>query len=153
MITNEVFSCFVFYAVLLVLKMYVIAVITGQVRLRKKVSDFEWEGAAAEESHFDNLICFTDVMFLGFFPPPSPQNNRLSPTPRTRWDMEAYSITERTRTWRDAGGNESNTSISKVWLLFLVLFWGVEKQTNKKITFEYIITEASKGEWGIQTVK
>ncbi|XP_061589286.1 prostaglandin E synthase [Cololabis saira] len=36
MIRNEVFSCFVFYAVLLVTKMYVIAIITGQVRLRKK---------------------------------------------------------------------------------------------------------------------
>lgn len=36
MIRNEVFSCFVFYAVLLVIKMYIIAIITGQVRLRKK---------------------------------------------------------------------------------------------------------------------
>ncbi|KAM3600344.1 uncharacterized protein V6R79_021750 [Siganus canaliculatus] len=36
MLRNEVFSCFVFYAVLLVIKMYVIAIITGQVRLRKK---------------------------------------------------------------------------------------------------------------------
>ncbi|XP_072227421.1 prostaglandin E synthase [Leuresthes tenuis] len=36
MIKNQVFSCFVFYAVLLVIKMYVIAIITGQVRLRKK---------------------------------------------------------------------------------------------------------------------
>uniref|UniRef100_A0A3Q0QYD1 Prostaglandin E synthase n=1 Tax=Amphilophus citrinellus TaxID=61819 RepID=A0A3Q0QYD1_AMPCI len=36
MLRNPVFSCFVFYGVLLVLKMYVIAVITGQVRLRKK---------------------------------------------------------------------------------------------------------------------
>ncbi|KAF6729085.1 Prostaglandin E synthase [Oryzias melastigma] len=36
MIRNEVFSCFLFYAVLLILKMYVIAIITGQVRLRKK---------------------------------------------------------------------------------------------------------------------
>ncbi|CAG5867653.1 unnamed protein product [Menidia menidia] len=36
MIRNRVFSCFVFYAVLLVIKMYVIAIITGQVRLRKK---------------------------------------------------------------------------------------------------------------------
>ncbi|XP_036974274.1 prostaglandin E synthase [Acanthopagrus latus] len=36
MIRNEVFSCFVFYGVLLVLKMYIIAIITGQVRLRKK---------------------------------------------------------------------------------------------------------------------
>lgn len=39
MIRNEVFSCFVFYAVLLVVKMYVIAIITGQVRLRKKARD------------------------------------------------------------------------------------------------------------------
>nr|UDM84153.1 prostaglandin E synthase [Sillago sihama] len=36
LIRNEVFSCFVFYSVLLVMKMYVIAIITGQVRLRKK---------------------------------------------------------------------------------------------------------------------
>ncbi|XP_059214287.1 prostaglandin E synthase [Centropristis striata] len=36
MIRNEVFSCFVFYGVLLVIKMYVIAIVTGQVRLRKK---------------------------------------------------------------------------------------------------------------------
>ncbi|XP_076014735.1 prostaglandin E synthase [Genypterus blacodes] len=36
MIRNEVFSCFVFYGVLLVMKMYVIAIVTGQVRLRKK---------------------------------------------------------------------------------------------------------------------
>ncbi|XP_054469045.1 prostaglandin E synthase [Anoplopoma fimbria] len=36
LIRNEVFSCFVFYGVLLVMKMYVIAIVTGQVRLRKK---------------------------------------------------------------------------------------------------------------------
>ncbi|KAM6985446.1 prostaglandin E synthase [Aplochiton taeniatus] len=36
MILNEVFSCFVFYSVLLVLKMYIVAIITGQLRLRKK---------------------------------------------------------------------------------------------------------------------
>ncbi|XP_006796856.1 prostaglandin E synthase [Neolamprologus brichardi] len=36
MLRNSVFSCFVFYGVLLVLKMYIIAVITGQIRLRKK---------------------------------------------------------------------------------------------------------------------
>ncbi|XP_078128003.1 prostaglandin E synthase [Sander vitreus] len=36
LIRNEVFSCFVFYGVLLVIKMYIIAIITGQVRLRKK---------------------------------------------------------------------------------------------------------------------
>ena len=37
MLGNPVFSCFVFYATLLILKMYIIAIITGQVRLRKKV--------------------------------------------------------------------------------------------------------------------
>ncbi|XP_044031413.1 prostaglandin E synthase [Siniperca chuatsi] len=36
MIRNEVFSCYVFYGVLLVIKMYILAIITGQVRLRKK---------------------------------------------------------------------------------------------------------------------
>ncbi|XP_013983188.1 prostaglandin E synthase [Salmo salar] len=36
MLENKVFSCFVFYSVLLVIKMYIIAIITGQVRLRKK---------------------------------------------------------------------------------------------------------------------
>lgn len=37
MITSDVFSCFVFYGALMVLKMYAVAIITGQVRLRKKV--------------------------------------------------------------------------------------------------------------------
>ncbi|XP_029300637.1 prostaglandin E synthase [Cottoperca gobio] len=36
LIRNEVFSCFVFYGVILVMKIYIIAIITGQVRLRKK---------------------------------------------------------------------------------------------------------------------
>ncbi|XP_036386087.1 prostaglandin E synthase [Megalops cyprinoides] len=36
MLDNEVFASFVFYSTLLVLKMYIIAIITGQVRLRKK---------------------------------------------------------------------------------------------------------------------
>nr|XP_040053015.1 prostaglandin E synthase [Gasterosteus aculeatus aculeatus] len=35
-ITSEAFSCFLFYGVLLVVKMYILAIITGQVRLRKK---------------------------------------------------------------------------------------------------------------------
>lgn len=48
MIRNEVFSCFVFYGVLLVLKMYIIAIITGQVRLRKKVSGCIREQRSAE---------------------------------------------------------------------------------------------------------
>ncbi|KAG2469494.1 PTGES synthase, partial [Polypterus senegalus] len=34
---NDVFSSFVFYATLLVIKMYAIAILTGQLRLRKKV--------------------------------------------------------------------------------------------------------------------
>lgn len=45
MLGNEVFSCFVFYGVLLVLKMYAIAIITGQVRLRKKVSHSDLRGS------------------------------------------------------------------------------------------------------------
>ncbi|KAG9281778.1 prostaglandin E synthase [Astyanax mexicanus] len=36
MLENPVFSCFVFYSTLLILKMYIIAIITGQVRLRRK---------------------------------------------------------------------------------------------------------------------
>ncbi|XP_023663634.1 prostaglandin E synthase [Paramormyrops kingsleyae] len=36
MLDNKVFASFAFYSVLLIFKMYVIAVITGQVRLRKK---------------------------------------------------------------------------------------------------------------------
>jgi prostaglandin-E synthase 1 len=38
MLRSDVFSCFVFYAVLLILKMYFLAILTGQLRLRKKVS-------------------------------------------------------------------------------------------------------------------
>ncbi|XP_063792533.1 prostaglandin E synthase isoform X1 [Pseudophryne corroboree] len=33
---NEVFLSFVFYSTLLILKMYILAIITGQIRLRKK---------------------------------------------------------------------------------------------------------------------
>lgn len=36
MIENEAFSSFAFFGTLLVIKMYIIAIITGQVRLRKK---------------------------------------------------------------------------------------------------------------------
>ncbi|CAL8341873.1 unnamed protein product [Arctogadus glacialis] len=36
MLRSDVFSCFVFYAVLLILKMYFLAILTGQLRLRKK---------------------------------------------------------------------------------------------------------------------
>ncbi|XP_068190282.1 prostaglandin E synthase [Antennarius striatus] len=34
--TNDVFRCFLFYAVILVLKMFAVAVIVGQMRLRRK---------------------------------------------------------------------------------------------------------------------
>ncbi|XP_067825990.1 prostaglandin E synthase [Heptranchias perlo] len=33
---NQVFACFTFYSTLLILKMYVVAIITGQLRLRRK---------------------------------------------------------------------------------------------------------------------
>ncbi|KAJ0012967.1 hypothetical protein NQD34_017301 [Periophthalmus magnuspinnatus] len=36
LLNNQVFCCFVFYAVLLVIKMYIISIIVGQLRLRKK---------------------------------------------------------------------------------------------------------------------
>ncbi|NXS70716.1 PTGES synthase, partial [Pandion haliaetus] len=36
MIENKVFMSFTFYSTILILKMYVVAIITGQVRLRKK---------------------------------------------------------------------------------------------------------------------
>ncbi|NWX53383.1 PTGES synthase, partial [Promerops cafer] len=36
MMENEVFLSFTFYSTILILKMYVVAIITGQVRLRKK---------------------------------------------------------------------------------------------------------------------
>ncbi|XP_074871181.1 prostaglandin E synthase [Carettochelys insculpta] len=36
MMENEVFASFTFYSTILILKMYVLAIITGQVRLRKK---------------------------------------------------------------------------------------------------------------------
>ncbi|XP_076868011.1 prostaglandin E synthase [Brachyhypopomus gauderio] len=36
MLWSPVFSCFAFYSTLLILKMYIIAIITGQLRLRKK---------------------------------------------------------------------------------------------------------------------
>ncbi|XP_065149507.2 prostaglandin E synthase [Paramisgurnus dabryanus] len=36
MLESEVSMCFIFYSTLLILKMFIIAIITGQVRLRKK---------------------------------------------------------------------------------------------------------------------
>lgn len=37
MLQNEVLLCFAFYSTILIVKMFVVAIITGQVRLRKKV--------------------------------------------------------------------------------------------------------------------
>lgn len=102
MIRNEVFSCFVFYGVLLVLKMYVIAIITGQVRLRKKVSE-------SESGERRNLILQISLGTSKLWLMPSfllfPE--RRLPTPRTRWDMEGCSFTERIHMWRGAGGERA----------------------------------------------
>lgn len=38
MLQDQVFASFVFFATLLILKMYAVAILTGQVRLRRKVS-------------------------------------------------------------------------------------------------------------------
>ena len=83
MIRNEVFSCFVFYGVLLVLKMYIIAIITGQVRLRKKVSGCIREQRSAEIcscgvviSAAGNFLSYKVSFFFSL--------DRLLPTPRTR---------------------------------------------------------------------
>ncbi|XP_043534242.1 prostaglandin E synthase-like [Chiloscyllium plagiosum] len=55
-LTNEVFCSFVFYAVLLLIKMFALAVLTGQVRLRKKAF------ANPEDAlrHGDLKLCRTD---------------------------------------------------------------------------------------------
>ncbi|XP_049460628.1 prostaglandin E synthase [Epinephelus fuscoguttatus] len=80
MIRNEVFSCFVFYGVLLVIKMYVIAIITGQVRLRKKAFanpedalrhgglQFHREDPDVERcrrAHFNDMENILPFLFLG----------------------------------------------------------------------------------------
>ncbi|KAM9440960.1 prostaglandin E synthase [Clarias gariepinus] len=56
MLGNPVFSCFVFYSTLLILKMYTIAVITGQVRLRKKA----FANPEDAERHGGVQFCRTD---------------------------------------------------------------------------------------------
>lgn len=112
MLRNSVFSCFVFYGVLLVLKMYVIAVITGQIRLRKKVSELLYMQlevkccvSFSSSCLFSGgklfFVCFY-CLFFRFFP------ERLLPTPRTRWDTEVYSITEKIHMWKDAGGERAD---------------------------------------------
>ncbi|XP_017315210.1 prostaglandin E synthase [Ictalurus punctatus] len=56
MLENPVFSCFVFYSTMLILKMYTIAVITGQVRLRKKA----FANPEDAERHGGAQFCRTD---------------------------------------------------------------------------------------------
>ncbi|GAA6103354.1 prostaglandin E synthase [Tachysurus ichikawai] len=80
MLENSVFSCFVFYSILLILKMYTIAVITGQVRLRKKAfanpEDAERHGGAqfcrtdpyverCRRAHFNAMENILPFIFLG----------------------------------------------------------------------------------------
>lgn len=67
---NQVFSCFVFYGVLLVMKMYIIAIITGQMRLRKKVSDYDLERRTIAEkaAWVQHRETFTDNLFSFLFP-------------------------------------------------------------------------------------
>lgn len=55
-LSNPVFSCFVFYSTLLILKMYTIAIITGQVRLRKKA----FANPEDAERHGGLQFCRTD---------------------------------------------------------------------------------------------
>ncbi|KAK2816385.1 hypothetical protein Q7C36_022656 [Tachysurus vachellii] len=80
MLENSVFSCFVFYSILLILKMYTIAFITGQVRLRKKAfanpEDAERHGGAqffrtdpyverCRRAHFNAMENILPFIFLG----------------------------------------------------------------------------------------
>lgn len=121
-IRNEVFSCFVFYGVLLVIKMYVIAIVTGQVRLRKKVSDScRCIPTLTQTSDFN----FNWSKMFYFFLNPE----RLLPTPKTRWDTEVCSTTERIHTWKDAGGESAESLIywksqchDMLWL-YLTCIW------------------------------
>ncbi|XP_040012591.1 prostaglandin E synthase isoform X2 [Xiphias gladius] len=80
MIRNEAFSCFVFYGVLLVVKMYTIAIVTGQIRLRKKAFanpedalrhgglQFHREDPSVERcrrAHLNDLENILPFLFLG----------------------------------------------------------------------------------------
>lgn len=101
MINDEVFSCFVFYGVLLVLKMYIIAIITGQVRLRKKVSHFEWEREREREQERRNLVwqlhlfhwCNFDFFFLSLSPSLPPKTGFRQP--RGRAETRRLAVSQR----------------------------------------------------------
>lgn len=62
MITSEVFSCFVFYGTLLTIKMYIVAIITGQVRLRKKVR------ACGQDEERKNCVITCEKLYNIFLP-------------------------------------------------------------------------------------
>ncbi|KAL7980872.1 hypothetical protein Chor_002026 [Crotalus horridus] len=55
MMENEIFASFLFFATLLILKMYATAILTGQVRLRKK----------AEEVHRNDMETIYPFLFIG----------------------------------------------------------------------------------------
>ncbi|XP_057206747.1 prostaglandin E synthase [Triplophysa rosa] len=56
MLGSEVWTCFIFYSTLLILKMYIIAIVTGQVRLRKKA----FANPEDAERHGGMQYCRTD---------------------------------------------------------------------------------------------
>uniref|UniRef100_A0A9J8D7R4 Prostaglandin E synthase n=1 Tax=Cyprinus carpio carpio TaxID=630221 RepID=A0A9J8D7R4_CYPCA len=56
MLGSDVLLCFIFYSTLLILKMYIIAIITGQVRLRKKA----FANPEDAERHGGEQFCRTD---------------------------------------------------------------------------------------------
>ncbi|XP_020380079.1 prostaglandin E synthase-like [Rhincodon typus] len=94
-LTNEVFCSFVFYAVLLLIKMFALAVLTGQVRLRKKAfanpedalrrgnlklcrTDRDVE--RCRRAHRNDMECIYPFLFLGVlycFLDPSPSIARI----------------------------------------------------------------------------
>ncbi|XP_016144998.1 prostaglandin E synthase-like isoform X1 [Sinocyclocheilus grahami] len=56
MLGSDVLLCFIFYSTLLILKMYIIAIFTGQVRLRKRKSAYilQLSGLTSEIKAFAN---------------------------------------------------------------------------------------------------
>ncbi|MGH0167936.1 UNVERIFIED_CONTAM: hypothetical protein FKN15_053781 [Acipenser sinensis] len=63
MLDNEAFGSFVFYSTLLIIKMYIVAIITGQVRLRKKVRNTALSLVTlAHHNDMENIFPF---LFLG----------------------------------------------------------------------------------------
>lgn len=64
--SGQVLPAFLLCSTLLVIKMYAVAVITGQMRLRKKVRSLvEWGGGALEEKGISTLLAFPCKKSLG----------------------------------------------------------------------------------------